>query len=437
MMSKAYRAESRIRSLRGKFGLSPENVRKVQAAAVQAVALYGAELWWDETRNTGRTADIQKLVNRQSWSITGMLRTTPISPLVKEAGLRPADSLLANRQRRYATRAFELPEGNPLGDGVRNSSDVKSIFGRLSQSTKTDLQYQFSGQEVIETTRIPASVESITASVIIEPRERAENTAMSVTEPNTRCIWTDGSRDQNGNVGAAIVWQERNEWTGLKYRLGRNKEVFDAKLYAILRATVMARDHTSELKSDGIDRLIIFTDSQASLCRIQHNGSGPGQTWASAIIQNSNEILGQNIQLEFRWVPGHAGIAGNETTDEYAKAAAMPENEEELPSHADRCTSLSHLRRCTTEAKWKRSNDWIQLKCRGKKYYRMDEKHNPNKVISRTEKSTAQVYFQLKTGHALIGPYLKRIGRTDDDTCWWCLRGVVQTREHLFKHCTR
>jgi hypothetical protein len=44
MMSKAYRAEARIRSLRGKFGLSPENVRKVQVAAVQAVALYGAEL---------------------------------------------------------------------------------------------------------------------------------------------------------------------------------------------------------------------------------------------------------------------------------------------------------------------------------------------------------------------------------------------------------
>jgi hypothetical protein len=29
--------------------------------------------------------------------------------------------------------------------------------------------------------------------------------------------------------------------------------------------------------------------------------------------------------------------------------AAIPENEEELPSHADRCTSLSYLRRCTTE----------------------------------------------------------------------------------------
>jgi hypothetical protein len=70
----------------------------------------------------------------------------------------------------------------------------------------------------------------------------------------------------------------------------------------------------------------------------------------------------------------------------------------------------------------------------GKKYYRMDEKHNPNQVISRIEKSTAQIYFQLKTSHTLISPCLKRIQRTHDDTC---LRGVVQTREHLFKHCKR
>jgi ribonuclease HI len=99
------------------------------------------------------------------------------------------------------------------------------------------------------------------------------------------------------------------------------------------------------------------------LSRIQHNGSGPGQTWAPA-IHNLNGILIQHIQLEFRWVPGHAGIAGNETPDQYAKDAAMPGNEEELPSRADRGTSLNHLRRCTTKAKQERSNDWFQVKCR-------------------------------------------------------------------------
>jgi hypothetical protein len=80
---------------------------------------------------------------------------------------------------------------------------------------------------------------------------------------------------------------------------------------------------------------------------------------------------------------------------------------------------------------------WFEPRCRGKKCYRVDEKHNPNKVISRTEKPTAQAYFQLRTGNALIGPYLKRIERTNDVTCRWCRRGVVQTHEHLSTRCTR
>jgi hypothetical protein len=170
MMSKAYRAEARVRSLQGKFSLSPENVRKIQVAAVQAVALYGAELWWDETKNIGRTTDLQKLVKRQPRSITGMLRTTPIGPLVKEAGLRSADSLLANRRRRYATRAFELPEGNPISDGARNPLDDVSLFGRLSKCCRQDIQPQFSGQDMVESTYIPTSTERIAAPVIIESR---------------------------------------------------------------------------------------------------------------------------------------------------------------------------------------------------------------------------------------------------------------------------
>jgi hypothetical protein len=73
--------------------------------------------------------------------------------------------------------------------------------------------------------------------------------------------------------------------------------------------------------------------------------------------------------------------------------------------------------------------------CRAKKYYRLNDQHKPNRTIANSEKPTAQVYYQIKTGHALIGPYLKRIKKTDDDTCWWCNRGVVQSRKHLFKRC--
>jgi hypothetical protein len=39
-----------------------------------------------------------------------------------------------------------------------------------------------------------------------------------------------------------------------------------------------------------------------------------------------------------------------------------------------------------------------------------------------------------------VGTYLKRFGHRDDDKCWWCGGGgrtVAQTREHLFRHCSR
>ena len=56
---------------------------------------------------------------------------------------------------------------------------------------------------------------------------------------------------------------------------------------------------------------------------------------------------------------------------------------------------------------------------------------------SEVKKGTASRYYQLKTGHALTGMYLRWIGSREDDMCWWCHKpGATQTREHLFKVCT-
>lgn len=89
-------------------GLVPGLVRRIQLAVVQSTALYGAELWWKGQKNHEKT--IQKLLNRQARSITGMYPSTPIHPLLCEAGLVPASTLLNDRQRRYAYRLLSLPD---------------------------------------------------------------------------------------------------------------------------------------------------------------------------------------------------------------------------------------------------------------------------------------------------------------------------------------
>jgi hypothetical protein len=54
-------------------------------------------------------------------------------------------------------------------------------------------------------------------------------------------------------------------------------------------------------------------------------------------------------------------------------------------------------------------------------------------------KPLAARFYRLKSGHAPVGTYLKRFGHRDDDKCWWCggRSRTAQTREHLFRHCSR
>jgi len=69
--------------------------------------------------------------------------------------------------------------------------------------------------------------------------------------------------------------------------------------------------------------------------------------------------------------------------------------------------------------------------------YRYDlVKRGGNSAVMRSQKSIAARFYQLKTGHALMGKYLMRIRKRRDMKCWWCGH-EYQTRDHLFKWCKR
>jgi hypothetical protein len=75
------------------------------------MALYGAELWWQGQKD--QIGGIQRLINQQARDITGAFLTTPIGPLLWEAALEPAESLLEARQLSYTTRLLGLPTNQP------------------------------------------------------------------------------------------------------------------------------------------------------------------------------------------------------------------------------------------------------------------------------------------------------------------------------------
>ena len=84
-VQRARTAEIQIKSLTQTYGLAPALIRRIQIAAVQSIALYGAELWWKCQKNHNST--VQKLLNQQARADTRMYPSTPVHPLLCEAGL--------------------------------------------------------------------------------------------------------------------------------------------------------------------------------------------------------------------------------------------------------------------------------------------------------------------------------------------------------------
>ena len=139
-MTRARAAEARLRTLTKTYGVVPETVRAVRVACVQAVALYGSELWWDP-REVVRRDNLQLPLNRKERSILGALPMTPRGALMRESGLTPAPEILDSRQQRLAARIEnacssklkELPKNPSSGAPICRAVKKEYEHGRTTE----------------------------------------------------------------------------------------------------------------------------------------------------------------------------------------------------------------------------------------------------------------------------------------------------------------
>ena len=126
---------------------------------------------------------------------------------------------------------------------------------------------------------------------------------------------------------------------------GTNKEVFDAEVFALLRAT---QNFNERKESD--QYYTVFSDSQAAIARITHDGCGPAQALARAVIAQASEVHSRGNMITIRWTPSHTGVEGNDQADIAAKSAASNRQGAIDPIFQNEA-SLSYLKRVTTETR--------------------------------------------------------------------------------------
>ena len=268
------------------------------------------------------------------------------------------------------------------------------------------------------------------AEVIMERKEKALEVSRG-WENKSDTIWTDGSRLDSKAVGAAIAFKREGAWRERGFYLGRNKEIFDAEIFAILQAV-----RTLEERGEGSQQYTVFSDSQAALGRIQCDRTGAGQALAIEVIHTVRTIVGRGNGITFRWTPSHEGVEGNEQADKAAKRAALDELERATPQYLSEA-SLSYLRRVVTESRSIATAEWIRSHTGRQRRYRPPKAGKMRKALNGSRKEIASRFYQLLSGHAATADHLRRIGQADSDECFWCGTGERQTRFHLFVRCRR
>ena len=171
----------------------------------------------------------------------------------------------------------------------------------------------------------------------------------------------------------------------------------------------------------------------------------PGQQLARRGIRVACAgIRDRGAQVQIEWIPGHAGVPGNELANSWTVEEAQRSERMSMERKSRRSTvgqkervSLVFLKALRKEAvkEWREE---ITRRGNGNRSFRVPAEGETPRIsaeLRKIPKELAFRFFQLASSHATIAPFIKeKVGWIDSDTCWWCGSGR-QTREYLFKEC--
>ncbi|XP_061384594.1 uncharacterized protein LOC133320381, partial [Danaus plexippus] len=227
----------------------------------------------------------------------------------------------------------------------------------------------------------------------------------SRAHPNTTHTFTDGSKLEDGTVGAAFTVMIEDA-------------ILSAELLAILKACEWA-------SSNQHTRTVMYSDSSAAILAIQNRSDTH-----PLVAKIHSTVHHTSRSIEFAWVKAHVGIVGNEAADTAAKRAAKLHKAPDYTQFP--ITFIKHYTRSLHASVW-------QSRYESEPQGQHTKQHLPTiKHIIKLHSLAHNTFTltQTLTGHAYTKQYLHRVKVTENAVCP-CDGTTVQSMGHVLEDCQR
>ena len=400
-------------------GAPPYLMRIAVLAAAMPVLTYGASIWWRGRTCTSRGRSVQtgdlQLLNRITTplrniarAIVPAYRTAQTAALLRESYILPPQILLDDIRRKSAIRLASVDSHHPA---ARRAASGKST--RLVDKIRL----------IPELPRLKILPHAYCSPVTIQ--RRSELTIVEAAEQIRRLphmdikVFSDGSKGTDGRTGAAAyVMQAGRTIAEVRIPLGTNMEVYDAEIVGAVRGLEAAMSSPGTHLATSIH--VLLDNQKAIGCLLTQ---APSRTSQSDILQFRRRAKDWPSRQRYPsarpgsvnviWIPGHAGIQGNERADALARDART------LTPPSPLCSLAAALRLAKEKSKAEVNTWWSKEAPSLYRELGITFPSSPPPEL-RLPRRHFGYLIQCRTGHGDFESYHERFNHTDSSNRCGC-----------------